>query len=139
MLISDHINGCLSLTGRVAALSMMGRASEAKTVPYFWSAMFGKTIRYAGRQAFIRCSLKGVNIPPKEAQLIESATLPSSCWKTKILHLTLFYVVFFLVVLRLWWWIWWCHYTRWPGWTAICSILYQVTPVYLIVGRCLNL
>uniref|UniRef100_A0A3P9KVL4 Apoptosis inducing factor mitochondria associated 3 n=1 Tax=Oryzias latipes TaxID=8090 RepID=A0A3P9KVL4_ORYLA len=34
--------------GRVAALSMMGRASEAKTVPYFWSAMFGKTIRYAG-------------------------------------------------------------------------------------------
>uniref|UniRef100_A0A3B3D108 AIF family member 3 n=1 Tax=Oryzias melastigma TaxID=30732 RepID=A0A3B3D108_ORYME len=34
--------------GRVAALSMMGRAAEAKTVPYFWSAMFGKTIRYAG-------------------------------------------------------------------------------------------
>uniref|UniRef100_A0A672FEW2 Apoptosis inducing factor mitochondria associated 3 n=1 Tax=Salarias fasciatus TaxID=181472 RepID=A0A672FEW2_SALFA len=34
--------------GRVAALSMMGRASEIKTVPYFWSAMFGKTIRYAG-------------------------------------------------------------------------------------------
>ncbi|XP_043966933.1 apoptosis-inducing factor 3 [Gambusia affinis] len=34
--------------GRVAALSMMGRLSEFKTVPYFWSAMFGKTIRYAG-------------------------------------------------------------------------------------------
>uniref|UniRef100_A0A3B5AWW8 Apoptosis inducing factor mitochondria associated 3 n=1 Tax=Stegastes partitus TaxID=144197 RepID=A0A3B5AWW8_9TELE len=34
--------------GRVAALSMMGRAAEIKTVPYFWSAMFGKTIRYAG-------------------------------------------------------------------------------------------
>uniref|UniRef100_A0A3Q1HNG3 Rieske domain-containing protein n=1 Tax=Anabas testudineus TaxID=64144 RepID=A0A3Q1HNG3_ANATE len=34
--------------GRVAALSMMGRATEIKTVPYFWSAMFGKTIRYAG-------------------------------------------------------------------------------------------
>lgn len=27
---------------------MMGRLSEFKTVPYFWSAMFGKTIRYAG-------------------------------------------------------------------------------------------
>lgn len=27
----------------------MGRATEIKTVPYFWSAMFGKTIRYAGR------------------------------------------------------------------------------------------
>uniref|UniRef100_A0A669CV61 AIF family member 3 n=1 Tax=Oreochromis niloticus TaxID=8128 RepID=A0A669CV61_ORENI len=34
--------------GKVAALSMMGRATEIKTVPYFWSAMFGKTIRYAG-------------------------------------------------------------------------------------------
>uniref|UniRef100_A0A667YK60 AIF family member 3 n=1 Tax=Myripristis murdjan TaxID=586833 RepID=A0A667YK60_9TELE len=34
--------------GRVAALSMMGRATEIKTVPYFWSAMFGKSIRYAG-------------------------------------------------------------------------------------------
>uniref|UniRef100_A0A8D0ANP6 AIF family member 3 n=1 Tax=Sander lucioperca TaxID=283035 RepID=A0A8D0ANP6_SANLU len=34
--------------GRVAALSMMGRAAEIQTVPYFWSAMFGKTIRYAG-------------------------------------------------------------------------------------------
>ncbi|KAK9522716.1 hypothetical protein VZT92_019162 [Zoarces viviparus] len=34
--------------GRVAALSMMGRAADIKTVPYFWSAMFGKTIRYAG-------------------------------------------------------------------------------------------
>uniref|UniRef100_A0A673NN14 Apoptosis-inducing factor 3-like n=1 Tax=Sinocyclocheilus rhinocerous TaxID=307959 RepID=A0A673NN14_9TELE len=34
--------------GRVAALSMMGKASEIKTVPYFWTAMFGKSIRYAG-------------------------------------------------------------------------------------------
>uniref|UniRef100_G3P456 AIF family member 3 n=1 Tax=Gasterosteus aculeatus aculeatus TaxID=481459 RepID=G3P456_GASAC len=34
--------------GRVAALGMMGRPADLKTVPYFWSAMFGKTIRYAG-------------------------------------------------------------------------------------------
>ncbi|KAK7934082.1 hypothetical protein WMY93_004978 [Mugilogobius chulae] len=34
--------------GRIAALSMMGKPSEIKTVPYFWSAMYGKTIRYAG-------------------------------------------------------------------------------------------
>lgn len=40
------------LTGRVAALGMMGRATENKTVPYFWSAMFGKTIRYAGASDF---------------------------------------------------------------------------------------
>lgn len=43
----EHLSVCSS-TGRVAALSMMGRATEIKTVPYFWSAMFGKTIRYAG-------------------------------------------------------------------------------------------
>ncbi|XP_048854685.1 apoptosis-inducing factor 3 isoform X2 [Brienomyrus brachyistius] len=34
--------------GRVAALNMMGRIVEIKTVPYFWTAMFGKSIRYAG-------------------------------------------------------------------------------------------
>uniref|UniRef100_A0A8C5CFG0 AIF family member 3 n=1 Tax=Gadus morhua TaxID=8049 RepID=A0A8C5CFG0_GADMO len=34
--------------GRVAALSMMGKPAEVQTVPYFWSAMFGKSIRYAG-------------------------------------------------------------------------------------------
>ncbi|XP_046904445.1 apoptosis-inducing factor 3 isoform X1 [Hypomesus transpacificus] len=34
--------------GRVAALSMMGKATEIQTVPYFWSAMFGKSLRYAG-------------------------------------------------------------------------------------------
>uniref|UniRef100_A0A4W5M8I2 AIF family member 3 n=1 Tax=Hucho hucho TaxID=62062 RepID=A0A4W5M8I2_9TELE len=34
--------------GRVAALGMMGRPTEIKTVPYFWSAMFGKSLRYAG-------------------------------------------------------------------------------------------
>ncbi|XP_018595999.1 apoptosis-inducing factor 3 [Scleropages formosus] len=36
------------LHGRVAALNMMGRVTEIKTVPYFWTAMFGKSIRYAG-------------------------------------------------------------------------------------------
>ncbi|XP_056602552.1 apoptosis-inducing factor 3 isoform X1 [Triplophysa dalaica] len=34
--------------GRVAALSMMGKATDIKAVPYFWTAMFGKSIRYAG-------------------------------------------------------------------------------------------
>ncbi|XP_062398650.1 apoptosis-inducing factor 3 isoform X1 [Sardina pilchardus] len=34
--------------GRVAALNMIGRPTEVKTVPYFWTAMFGKSIRYAG-------------------------------------------------------------------------------------------
>ena len=41
---------CVVSTGRVAALSMMGKATEIQTVPYFWSAMFGKSLRYAGKR-----------------------------------------------------------------------------------------
>lgn len=44
---------CTQTTGRVAALGMMGRTTDFKTVPYFWSAMFGKTIRYAGTAASV--------------------------------------------------------------------------------------
>uniref|UniRef100_A0A9J7Y5D8 AIF family member 3 n=1 Tax=Cyprinus carpio carpio TaxID=630221 RepID=A0A9J7Y5D8_CYPCA len=45
--------------GRVAALSMMGKASDTKTVPYFWTAMFGKSIRYAGNVLCFKCSCQG--------------------------------------------------------------------------------
>ncbi|XP_067911402.1 apoptosis-inducing factor 3 isoform X4 [Heterodontus francisci] len=34
--------------GRVAALNILGKGIEINTVPYFWTAMFGKSIRYAG-------------------------------------------------------------------------------------------
>jgi NADPH-dependent 2,4-dienoyl-CoA reductase/sulfur reductase-like enzyme len=35
--------------GRVAALSLMGqRDARLKTVPYFWSGFFGKSLRFAG-------------------------------------------------------------------------------------------
>lgn len=50
----SHLFSCWP-TGRVAALSMMGRTTEIKTVPYFWSAMFGKTIRYAGWEDLCFC------------------------------------------------------------------------------------
>lgn len=43
-----------SSSGRMAALSMMDRAADIKTVPFFWSAMFGKTLRYAGRVEIVR-------------------------------------------------------------------------------------
>ncbi|XP_041078581.1 apoptosis-inducing factor 3-like isoform X2 [Polyodon spathula] len=36
------------MQGRIAALNMLGQATEINTVPYFWTAMFGKSIRYAG-------------------------------------------------------------------------------------------
>ena len=38
---------------------MLGRAVDIKTVPFFWSAMFGKTLRYAGRGATLRLQEKG--------------------------------------------------------------------------------
>lgn len=38
----------------MAALSMMDRAADIKTVPFFWSAMFGKTLRYAGRVEIVK-------------------------------------------------------------------------------------
>uniref|UniRef100_A0A8C8A3C6 Apoptosis inducing factor mitochondria associated 3 n=1 Tax=Otus sunia TaxID=257818 RepID=A0A8C8A3C6_9STRI len=34
--------------GRVAALNMLAHGMEISTVPYLWTAMFGKSIRYAG-------------------------------------------------------------------------------------------
>ncbi|XP_048412410.2 apoptosis-inducing factor 3 isoform X1 [Stegostoma tigrinum] len=34
--------------GRIAALNILGKGIEINTVPYFWTAMFGKSIRYAG-------------------------------------------------------------------------------------------
>lgn len=41
---------CWLLPGRCAALNMLGRGEELHTVPYFWSTLLGKSIRYAGRE-----------------------------------------------------------------------------------------
>ncbi|KAM9728531.1 apoptosis-inducing factor 3-like isoform 2-T2 [Menidia menidia] len=34
--------------GRVAALNMLGKTTEMKSVPYYWTVLLGKTIRYTG-------------------------------------------------------------------------------------------
>lgn len=39
-----------SLAGRIAALNMLAHGTEISTVPYLWTAMFGKSIRYAGKR-----------------------------------------------------------------------------------------
>ncbi|XP_069070540.1 apoptosis-inducing factor 3 isoform X2 [Pleurodeles waltl] len=36
------------MQGRIAALNMLAQGIEINTVPYLWTAMFGKSIRYAG-------------------------------------------------------------------------------------------
>ena len=40
---------CFSLAGRIAALNMLAHGMEISTVPCLWTAMFGKSIRYAGK------------------------------------------------------------------------------------------
>jgi NADPH-dependent 2,4-dienoyl-CoA reductase/sulfur reductase-like enzyme len=40
--------GLAMFMGKIAALSIMGKAVPARTVPFFWSVQFGKSIRYAG-------------------------------------------------------------------------------------------
>lgn len=34
--------------GRIAALGMLGRKEPIKSVPFFWSMLFGTGLRYAG-------------------------------------------------------------------------------------------
>lgn len=40
----------LGLAGRVAAQNMLAQEAEISTVPYLWTAMFGKSLRYAGNR-----------------------------------------------------------------------------------------
>lgn len=40
--------GLAQYHGKIAALNMAGKETELKAVPYFWSLLFGKSIRYAG-------------------------------------------------------------------------------------------
>lgn len=38
--------------GRIAALNMLEKKQELRVVPYFWTSLFGKSIRYAGSGSF---------------------------------------------------------------------------------------
>lgn len=46
----EHYSLCMLLTGHFAALNMLKRGKELHTVPYFWTTLLGKSIRYAGRR-----------------------------------------------------------------------------------------
>lgn len=39
----------LSLPGKVAALNMLGKPTKIESVPFFWTVLLGKSIRYTGR------------------------------------------------------------------------------------------
>ncbi|NXH00356.1 AIFM3 factor, partial [Loxia leucoptera] len=45
---SIHHQQVAEAHGRCAALNMLGRGEELHTVPYFWTTLLGKSIRYAG-------------------------------------------------------------------------------------------
>ncbi|KAK9880640.1 hypothetical protein WA026_011879 [Henosepilachna vigintioctopunctata] len=38
--------------GRIAALNMIGKKQELRVVPFFWTSLFGKSVRYAGNGKF---------------------------------------------------------------------------------------
>ncbi|XP_044738696.1 apoptosis-inducing factor 3 isoform X2 [Chrysoperla carnea] len=42
-----HI-GLASYHGKIAALNMVGKTTESKSVPFFWTMIFGKSVRYSG-------------------------------------------------------------------------------------------
>jgi len=39
--------------GKVAALQMLGKKTPIKSVPFFWTALFGTSIRFAGMFFFL--------------------------------------------------------------------------------------
>lgn len=40
---------CLLILGKVAALNMLEKATKIESVPFFWTVLLGKSIRYTGR------------------------------------------------------------------------------------------
>ena len=50
-----------SLSGRIAALNMLGQEVEIESVPYFWTALSGKNVRYAGKEQPWYCLVYCVN------------------------------------------------------------------------------
>lgn len=47
--------------GKVAALQMLGRKAPIKSVPFFWTALFGTSIRFAGIFFFFLYKLNVTN------------------------------------------------------------------------------
>lgn len=51
--------GLAQYYGKVAAMNMCGMKQELKTVPYFWTMLFGKSVRYAGHGRASEMKLEG--------------------------------------------------------------------------------
>lgn len=41
---------CLSVVGRICALNIADKKTSIKSVPFFWTALFGKSLRYTGKE-----------------------------------------------------------------------------------------
>ena len=44
-----------TFSGKTAALSITGKPKPVSSVPFFWSTMFGKSLRYAGEYSGRDC------------------------------------------------------------------------------------
>lgn len=40
---------CYLILGKVAALNMLEKPTKIESVPFFWTVLLGKSIRYTGR------------------------------------------------------------------------------------------
>ena len=44
-----HVMSCDSMLGNVAALNMLGKEKSFDSIPFFWTVLFGKSLRYCGQ------------------------------------------------------------------------------------------
>lgn len=55
-----HSSEKSDFTGRIAALNMLEKPTELSSVPFYWTVLLGKTIRYAGGNAHTHTPLSQV-------------------------------------------------------------------------------
>ncbi|XP_065576723.1 apoptosis-inducing factor 3-like isoform X2 [Artemia franciscana] len=58
--------------GRTAAFNIMGKNRPMKTVPFFWTQIFGKSIRYAAQEAFTVQLLTDLKTEPQRSKKFQS-------------------------------------------------------------------
>lgn len=62
MLASYYLSFYSFTAGRVAALNMLKKPTKIESVPFFWTVLLGKSIRYAGGVLIEKMSASHYNI-----------------------------------------------------------------------------
>ncbi|XP_053311834.1 apoptosis-inducing factor 3-like [Spea bombifrons] len=65
--------------GRIAALNMLNKQTPVNSVPFFWTSLLGKSIRYAGfGEGYTEIIMKGKPPPPVQSRFGGSVPLSST-------------------------------------------------------------